>query len=130
MDLLNNIGTALGVISGGLLAALALLYQSYKRLKLYNQMGETESSTLLLLNAAVQHWRGLYDVAWEQVGKEREHREAAEKRAIAVIAEVEELRAHVASLEREITRLTALVKLHYPDVDNPTPTNRRQGDEP
>lgn len=128
MDLLNNIGTALGFTSAALLAILGVLYQAYKRLKLNNQMGDTESSALKLLDAAVRHWQGLYEVAWAQVVKEREHREAAEKRANMVITEVEELRAHVASLEREIARLTALVRLHYPDIDPPA-TNRRIDDE-
>lgn len=112
--LLKDIGTVLGVIAGTLTVGSALIYRAWTRLKLDGQMGHTEAATLKMLDAAVEHWKKLHDIAWEQVVKERELREAAEKRASDTSSEVEKLRGEVAGLKREIERLTAVVNRNYP----------------
>lgn len=98
-----------GTIAAGITAAVAILYTLWNNLKKTGQESETEVEALKLVQAAVEHWKGLYDVAWAQVVKERELRELAETRAAAAVQEVEGLRSEVAALKRQIEQLTAKV---------------------
>ena len=102
-----NDGTLLGAIAGGLLVVIAVVYRGYSKLRHDNQIDGTEAETLRMLDAAVLHWRTLYETAWKQVAKERELREKAEARTSAAFAEIENLRAEVAALRREVEKLTA-----------------------
>ena len=102
----------IGTIAAGLLAALAILYRGFGKLRRGNQQDGTDVETLKALDAAVAHWRSLYETAWKQVGKERELREQAEARATNAFSEIENLRGEVAALRREIEHLTATVH-HY-----------------
>ena len=103
-----NEGTLLGVIGAGVLAALAVLYRGWAKLRHDNQKDSTDIETLKALDAAVAHWRGLYEVAWKQVGKERELREHAEARATMAFEEIEKLRSEVAALRREVEKLVGV----------------------
>jgi beta-phosphoglucomutase-like phosphatase (HAD superfamily) len=105
----KDIGAVLGTIAGTLVVGSALIFRAWSRLKLEHQIGTTEEAALKTLAAAVENWKGLYDTAWAQVVKERELREAAENRATATMHELEELRAQVAELKREVQRLTVAV---------------------
>jgi hypothetical protein len=105
----RDIGTVLGTIAGALLVGSALIFRAWTRLKVDHQIGTSETAALKTLSAAVENWRALYDVAWQQVTKERELREAAEQRARETTKELEQLRAQVAALERDVQRLTVAV---------------------
>jgi len=98
-----------GTIAAGVTAAVAILYTLWGNLRKSGQAAETETDALKMVSAAVEHWKGLYEVAWEQVKKEREMRMSAELRAQTAVEEVEGLRSEVATLRREIERLTAMV---------------------
>lgn len=98
-----------GTIAAGITAAVAILYTLWGNLRKTGQAAETETDALKMVGAAVEHWKGLYEVAWEQVKKEREQREAAERRSQMAVEEVEGLRSEVATLRREIERLTAQI---------------------
>ena len=99
-----------GTISAGIVAALAILYTLWGKLNVSRTEADVDSDTLKLVGAAVEHWRNLYEVAQGQVLSERALREAAERRGAAAVAQVEDLRGEVATLRREIERLTAMVK--------------------
>lgn len=98
-----------GTIAAGVTAAVAILYTLWNNLRTSGQAADTETDALKMVSAAVEHWKGLYEVAWEQVKKERELREAAERRSQMAVEEVEGLRSEVATLRREIERLTAQI---------------------
>lgn len=106
---MQNIGAVLGTIAAALVAGSALIYRAWARLKLDRQQANTETATLQLLDAAVVKWKTLYDTAWEQVVKERDLRMQAESRAAKATSDVEVLRSEVASLQREVERLTSIV---------------------
>lgn len=105
----KDIGAVLGTIAGTLVVGSALIFRAWTRLKLDHQIGSSEEAALKTLTAAVENWKSLYETAWMQVTKEREMREAAEKRATETTRELEELRAQVAELKREVQRLTVAV---------------------
>lgn len=106
----TNDGTIPGAIAGGVLVIIAVVYRGFAKLRRDNQKDGTDVETLKALDAAVVHWRGLYETAWAQVAKERELREKAEARATTTWLEVESLRSEVAALRREIEYLTATVQ--------------------
>ncbi|QUN28694.1 hypothetical protein KB879_01595 [Cupriavidus sp. KK10] len=105
----KDIGAVLGTIAGTLVVGSALIFRAWTRLKLDHQIGSSEEAALKTLTAAVENWKGLYETAWQQVVKERELRESAEHRATETTRELEELRAQVAELKREVQRLTVAV---------------------
>ena len=109
---MENDGTLLGTIAGGLLVIVAVVYRGFAKLKRDNQVDGTEAETLRMLDAAVLHWRTLYETAWKQVAKERELRERAEQRHTQALEEIEALRSEVAALRREIEQLTDTVRQH------------------
>lgn len=98
-----------GTIAAGITAGLAILYTLIGTLRKNNAESTTETEALVMVRSAVEHWKGLYEVAWAQVGKERELRDAAEKRASLAIEEVEGLRSEVAGLKRQIEALSATI---------------------
>lgn len=108
----TNDGTLIGAIAAGVTVIVGALYRGVGKLRRDNQQDSTDAETLKALDAAVLHWRSLYETAWKQVAKERELREHAESRASAAFSEIEMLRSEVAALRREIEHLTATVK-HY-----------------
>lgn len=108
----KDIGTVLGTLAGAMVVAGMLVYKAWSRFKLDQQVGSTETQTLQMLDAAVAHWKELHDTAWSQVVKERELREAAEQRGRETAADVDKLRSRVATLERKIDQLQALVDKH------------------
>ena len=116
----SNDGTLIGAIAAGVLAALAILYRGFGKLRRDNQQDGTDVETLKALDAAVLHWRRLYETAWKQVGRERELRELAETRATSAFSEIESLRGEVAALRREIEHLTATVH-HYQTATGSAP---------
>lgn len=114
-DVIPNSGPGLwGTIAAGLTAAVAILYTLWGNLRKNSAETDTETEALRLVSAAVEHWKGLYDVAWEQVGKERQLREAAEQRGQLAVQEVEGLRSEVAELRRQIEHLTAQIAAATP----------------
>lgn len=115
----TNDGTLLGAIGAGAVAILATLYRGFGKLRRDNQQDGTDVETLRALDAAVLHWRTLYETAWKQVGKERELRELAETRTTAAFSEIENLRGEVASLRREIEHLSATLQ-HYQSAPGAT----------
>lgn len=106
----SQLATQVATISAGVVVILAILLRGWSFLRRTSQADNTETETLRLLQAAVDHWRGLYDTAWEQVKKERQLRESAEMRAAETMTEVEALRGEVAEMQRKIDHLTALVR--------------------
>lgn len=108
----SNDGTIAGAIAAGVTIIVAVLYRGFGILRRDNQQDGTDVETLRALDAAVLHWRNLYETAWKQVARERELRELAETRAAAAFSEIEKLRGEVAMLRREIEHLTATVQ-HY-----------------
>lgn len=107
--LYKDIGTVLGTIAGTLVVGSALIFRAWTRLKIEHQIGNSEEAALKTLTAAAESWKGLYETAWKQVGQEREMREAAERYASETMRELEDLRAQVAELKREVQRLTDAV---------------------
>lgn len=110
----TNYGVVFGTIAAGLAAAVGILYRAWSRLRLGNTSDNTDSQTLRMLSAAVEHWKGLYDTAWEQVKKERQMREEAEARVVSVVEKMELLRDEVATLRREVEALT--YQLQHPST--------------
>jgi polyhydroxyalkanoate synthesis regulator phasin len=98
-----------GTIAAGITAAVAILYTLVGNLKKNSAENDTETEALRMVSAAVEHWKGLYDVLLTQVQREREQREAAEQRAMLAINEVEGLRGEVAALKRQIDQLSATI---------------------
>jgi hypothetical protein len=98
-----------GTIAAGITAAVAILYTLWGNLKKTGAENDTETEALRMVSAAVEHWKGLYDVLLTQVQREREQREAAEQRAMLAINEVEGLRSEVAALKRQIDQLSATI---------------------
>lgn len=107
MRMQSSDGTFWGAIAAGVLAAVAVLYRGYNKLRRDNQQDGTDLETLRALDSAVNHWRSLYETAWAQVAKERMLREAAELRVASAFSEIEKLRGEVAALRREVEKLTA-----------------------
>jgi hypothetical protein len=98
-----------GTIAAGLTVVVAMLYTLWGNLRKNGAENDTETEALRMVGAAVEHWKGLYDVLQTQVLREREQREAAEQRAMLAINEVEGLRGEVAALKRQIDQLSATI---------------------
>lgn len=105
----NSLGTMLGLVAAALVTGTALIYRAWARLKLDKQVDSTATTTLKMLDEAVEHWKALHDEAWAQVRKERELREAAELRASTHAGEIERLRTEVARLSRDLDQLRSMV---------------------
>ena len=103
----TQLGTYVATVAGGIVVLVGIIVRGWSALKRSSQQDTTDADTLKLLQAAVDHWKTLYDAAWAQVKKERELREVAEARTQGITAEVEELRKQVATLERKIDMLQA-----------------------
>lgn len=98
-----------GTVAAGLTAAVAILYTLWGNLRKNGQEAVTEGDALKMAAAAIEQWKSLYDVAWDQVKKERALREMAESRSATAVQEVEGLRGEVAALKRQIEHLTAQI---------------------
>lgn len=92
------------------LASVGALYIGYRRMMRTGVQAKADTSTIELVGAAVAHWKGLHDEAWEQVKAERKRRGEAEERLSRALTEIEKLRSEVAELRRDIANLTAMAK--------------------
>src|SRR5688572_13179304 len=114
----DDIATTLAGLAAALAVLVPIVPRLYARIKRDNKVDGSDEAALKHLDAAVAHWKGLYETAWKQIAKERELRELAERRTTATVMEVEELRGEVAALRRQIEHLTTTVK-HYQSAPIP-----------
>lgn len=91
-----------------LFASGAGLYIAWRKMLRTGTQAKTDTSSLELIGAAVSHWKGLHDEAWEQVKAERKRRGEAEDRLTKALTEIEKLRGEVAELRRDIANLSAM----------------------
>lgn len=95
---------------GSVASAVATIYLTYRKTIRAGVQAKADTSSLELVGAAISHWKGLHDEAWEQVKKERKLRSEAEDRLTTALKEIEKLRGEVAELRRDIANLTAMAK--------------------
>lgn len=120
METGQSLYTILAGIAAGIATLAAVLPRIYSKVKRDNKADGTDEAALAHVDAAVAHWKTLYETAWAQVGKERALRERAEERTVATVAEVENLRGEVAALRRQVEHLTSVIQ-HYQSVPGATP---------
>lgn len=93
---------------GSVVTAVGTIYLTYRKTMRAGMQAKADTSSLELVGAAISHWKGLHDEAWEQVKKERKLRSEAEERLTRALGEIEKLRGEVAELRRDIANLSAL----------------------